>query len=95
MHVRELIERLRAADPDATVLLLDEYGDNDDADEVHEVDVQRSPWTHETGLCANSRYEVYYPGPAETREAAYHEVVARPIHVVVLSSGPTNLRYEL
>jgi hypothetical protein len=85
---------VRAVDPDATVLFLDEYGDSDDADEVHEVDLQRAPWTHETGLCANVPYEVYYPGPAETREAAYHDVVVHLIHVVVLSSGPTNLRYE-
>lgn len=91
MKVRELVEQLRGADSDATVLWLDEYGDLDEADEVRQVDVRVESWAHEVGFRGDERYEVLCPGPANEPKPGCRDVVLRELRVVVLSSGPSNL----
>jgi hypothetical protein len=94
MNVRELMSKLQDADPDATVLFLNEHADSDEGEEVREVLMPETNWTREQGIVGNSAYAVHYPGQAELRGPAYRAVVANSERVVVLSSGPTNLRYE-
>jgi hypothetical protein len=94
MTVRELIDMLRQADPSSLVLFLGEYADCDEADEIKEVVIPRQPWTHERGKYAGERYDVRYPGPFGQREAGYVDVTHEVESVVVLSTGPTNLRFN-
>jgi hypothetical protein len=95
MRVRELLAMLRDADPDSVVLFIDRYADSDESDEVREVYIPASAWTHEHGFYANSEYEVLYPGMPEVRDEGYRDVVYKSERVIVLSAGPTNLRFEL
>ncbi|CAM2153100.1 conserved protein of unknown function [Pararobbsia alpina] len=94
MTVRELIEKLAEVDPDAIVIWLDEYADRDESDEVREVDARGENWTRETGYYGSGWFEVRYPGDPVRREPEYNGIVTEHIRVVVLSSGPTNLRFE-
>jgi len=94
MKVRELMEHLRNADPEATVLFLDEYADCDQADEVRQVTMPATNWTCERHADGDRAYDIHYPGPPERRDAPRQEEVTHSERVVVLSSGPTNLRFE-
>jgi hypothetical protein len=94
MNVSELMSKLQDADPEATVIFLSEHADSDEGEEVREVLTPETNWTHEHGVVGNSAYAVHYPGEAELRGPDCRAVVVSSERVVVLSSGPTNLRYE-
>jgi hypothetical protein len=95
MTVGELIELLRTADASSRVLFLGEYADSDEADEVSEVVIPRDAWTFERGRFEDREFSACYPGPAAEREDGYYtDVTHVSERVVVLSSGPTNLRYD-
>ncbi|MEM5299088.1 hypothetical protein VSR82_32800 [Burkholderia sp. JPY481] len=93
MIVKELLARLAHVDPEAEVLFLGSYADVSEADEVQHVDIRSETWTHEKGMCAGEQYEARYPGNPAERESDYTNVVTCRVRVVVLSAGPTNLRY--
>ena len=93
MTVAELINLLQQADPSSKVLFLGEYADADEADEIQEVVIPTSEWTHEEGCYEGRQYEVRYPGPAAQREVGYTDVKHETERVVLVSTGPTNLRY--
>ena len=93
MRVRELVAMLRDADPDSIVLFIDRYADSNASDEVREVYIPTSAWTYERGCYAGRAYEVRYPDEPELREEGYANVVHVSERVVVLSAGPTNLRF--
>jgi hypothetical protein len=93
MTVSELIELLRTADASSRVLFLGEYADSDEADEVCEVVIPRDAWTFERGRFEDREFSACYPGPAAERDG-YTDVTHVSERVVVLSSGPTNLRYD-
>jgi hypothetical protein len=92
MTVGELIELLRTADASSRVLFLGEYAGSDEADEVCEVVIPRDAWTFERGRFEDGEFSACYPGPAPEREDGYTDVTHVSERVVVLSSGPTNLR---
>lgn len=95
MKVRELLELLKGAPQDSVVLFMDEYADVDETDEIRQVDIQPTPWTHETGRYNGEAFEVRYPGPPDSRaETGYGDIVHVAESVVILSSGPTNLRFR-
>ncbi|MCG5077519.1 BPSL0761 family protein [Paraburkholderia tagetis] len=94
MRVSELIEQLVTADPDSVVLFLDSYADIDESDEIQEVLVDSHLWTYETGEHHGIGYEVRYPGGPRATDGVDHKVTMQLVErVVVLSDGPTNLRY--
>jgi hypothetical protein len=93
MKVRELLAQLAHADPEAEVFFLDQHADASEADAVQQVDIQSETWTHERGLYRGEPYESLYPGAPAECDSDYTGVVARSLRVVVLSAGPTNLRY--
>jgi hypothetical protein len=94
MTVAELIEMLRRTDPQAKVLYLGEYADVDESDEIREVVISQSEWTHERGRYEGREYAVRYPGRYCEREAGYTDVTHEREKVVVLSTGQTNLHYH-
>lgn len=94
MTVAELIDVLRDADPSSRVLFLGEYADSNEGDEVCEVVIPRDPWTFERGRYRTEDFSAYYPGPAAAREEGYSDVTHASTRVVVLSTGPTNLRFD-
>lgn len=94
MKVQALLTQLALADPQAEVLFLDLHADADGADVVRLVDIRQEPWTHERGTYgSNEPYEAWYPGKPEERDSNYTDIVSKTTRVVVLSAGPTNLRY--
>jgi hypothetical protein len=93
LTVRELIEILRDAPQDSVVLFMDECPDNGEADEVGMVDIQQIEWTHERGRAVNENYAYHYPGPPVTPDERCSDVVQAVERVIVLSPGPTNLRF--
>jgi len=93
LTVSELIEILRQAPQERQVLFLDSYADLDEADEVSQVDIQNTTWTHESGRAGREKYACHYPGQRETRDEQHSDVVQIVESVIVLSSGPTNLRF--
>lgn len=93
MKVEELVAQLALADPRAEVLFLDQCSDADETDEVRLVDIRSENWTHERGLYSGEPYEARYPGKPCERESGYADIVTSAERVVVLSAGPTNLRY--
>ncbi|SRR6266702_629652 len=93
VNVQELMAQLAQADPQAEVLFLDLHADADEADEVRLVDIRTESWTHERGMYGNERYEAFYPGEPCERESGYSSIVTSEERVVVLSAGPTTLRY--
>lgn len=94
MKVREILNALRDVDPDSIVVFMAQYADSNESDEVREVHVPTEAWTHERGSYGSSEYEVRYPGAPEPRaDDAYKDVVYETERVVVLSDGPTNLRF--
>jgi hypothetical protein len=95
MTVAELIAALRGADPASRVLFLGEYADCDEGDEIREVVIPQDAWTYDSGRYAGREYAVRYPGPPAQREdTGYTDVTQVPERVVVLSTGPTNLRFD-
>jgi hypothetical protein len=95
MKVRELLVQLAHADPESEVLFLNSNADVSEADVVRMVDVRPEAWTQERGMCADARYEARYPGRPAERDSTYSRIATSSIRVVVLSAGPTNLRYTL
>jgi len=94
MTVRELIESLKAADPDSSVLFLENYADVGESDEVSHVVISKRLWVHETGGYFGDRYELRLPESERGEvEDGRTDVVQRLERVVVLSNGPTNLRF--
>jgi hypothetical protein len=93
MTVGELIDQLLQADRGSRVLFLSEYADSDEAVEILEVVIPAFAWTHEQGSYAGRRYDVRYPGPAAQREPGYKQEFHSG-RVVILSTGPTNLRFR-
>ncbi len=93
MRVRELIAVLADADPDSVAVFLDSYADGDESDEIQEVFILSELWTHEKGYCLGVRYEVRYPGHPRADDDC-HDVTQKREHVVVMSNGPTNLKYD-
>lgn len=94
MTVAELFDALRGADPASRVLFLGEYADCDEADEICEVVIPQDAWTYDSGRYAGRKYSVRYPGPAVERDTGYSDVTQLSERVVVLSTGPTNLRFD-
>lgn len=94
LRVKELVERLANADPDSVVVYLDSYADVDESDEICEVLVDLNLWTHEVGTHHGTHYEVRYPGGPRATDSDSRVVTTQAVErVVVLSDGPTNLRY--
>ncbi|MGU7783269.1 hypothetical protein [Burkholderia sp. PU8-34] len=85
MTVKELMEALSTAAPEARVLFLGFGADLDEAVEVSAVCSDRRPWTHEDGAYGRGRYEVYYRGAPVVREAGYSDVNTQSVRVVLLS----------
>ncbi|MGF6809521.1 hypothetical protein OKW30_004647 [Paraburkholderia sp. Clong3] len=92
MKVRELVTLLADADPESVVLFLDSHADSDGSEEICEVLIPSELWIHEKGYSFGSRYEVRYPGHPRA-DVDCCDVTHTSEHVVVLSNGPTNLRY--
>lgn len=80
MKVRELLARLRDADPEAEVRFMPLAADSTESDSVDEVEFQAELWTFEEG----DGYSVYYPGEPEQRDAHYENVRCRLLPVVLL-----------
>lgn len=94
MRVRELIRQLFNAEPDSVVLFLESHAWVDESDEILEIFVDSNVWTYETGARFGEPYEVRYPGIPRAPDEENHVVTTQSVeHVVVLSNGPTNLRY--
>ena len=94
MRVRELLTRLSPLDPDAVVLYLDEYADASDAVEIKEVVVPGESWTCERHESSDGRFEeVYHPTGQLSLGWNGATDTHRQESVVVVSTGPTNLRY--
>ncbi|WP_296658559.1 hypothetical protein [Paraburkholderia sp.] len=95
MTVKELIELLKAAPPDSIVLFMEQFASWTEGEEIQQVDVRPEPWLHERGHHRDDTYEAHIPATLKDprEEAGYHDVTWRPESVVVLSSGPTNLRF--
>ncbi|CAL8473564.1 hypothetical protein [Caballeronia sp. S22] len=94
MRVRELIEMLRGADAESVVLFLENYADMGESDEISNVLIPQTPWVHETGAYFGDRYEIRLPASERGEvESGRTDVVQRFERVVVLSNGPTNLRF--
>jgi hypothetical protein len=97
MKLRELMSALADADPESTVVFLEDYADSDQSSEVREVIIPKSSWTCERGLFYGDEYEVRYPGEPQSAfqdDAAYTGVVYNPERVVILSNGPTDLKRD-
>lgn len=80
MKVRELLEQLRDADPDAEVRFMAVGADETESDSVDDVEIQHEPWTFETG----KGYSVWYAGEPEPRGEDYENVEYRRLPVVLL-----------
>ena len=96
MKVKELIALLSVAPPDSVVVFIEQQGDLDETEEIRQVDVRPEPWLHERGQYRDERYEVHYPATLRDPrdEPGYDDVTWQGENVVVLSSGPTNLRFH-
>ena len=92
MTARDLIALLQQADPESTVLFLDDYADLSEADEVFDVLIPADPWTHECGRCHGEKYSIHYPDSFEPRDESYTDVTHEVRRVVLLTNGPTNFR---
>lgn len=94
MRVDDLVEQLLNANPSSVVLYLDSYADVEESDEISEVFVDSNVWTHEKGVRHGESYEKRYPHGPRPSDGEGHEVISQTVEgVVVLSNGPTNLRY--
>jgi len=93
LTVRELIAILKDAPQDSRVLFMTEYADEGEADEVAQVDIQKVDWTYESGKAVRETYSYHRPGPLEPSDERCSDVVQTIERVIVLSPGPTNLRF--
>jgi hypothetical protein len=92
MTARELIALLQRADPESTVLFLDDYADLSESDELFDVIIPAEPWTHERGTCGGAGYSVRYPDAFEPRDESYSDVTHDAQRVVLITNGPSNFR---
>ncbi len=92
MTARELIALLQSADPDSTVLFLDDYADLSESDELFDVIIPAEPWTHERGKYGGNGCSVHYPEAFEPRDAKYSEAIHEAQRVVLHMNGETNFR---
>lgn len=93
MTVAQLVTALVCSKPNSYVLFLTHYADVEEADGVRQVSIQETTWTHERGEYRGAPYDVWYPRGPVPREDSYHNVAYEAVRVVVLSDGPTNLRF--
>jgi hypothetical protein len=93
LTVRELIAILRRAPQDNVVLFITEHADEGEADEVALVDIQTVDWTYERGIAIREVYAFHHPGLPESPDERCTEVTQTIERVVLLSPGPTNLRF--
>jgi hypothetical protein len=91
----ELLSILREVAPESEVLFMDPYADASESDVVQHVFAPVLPWIRERGHESGIEYECRYPGSPAERDESYIDVSCANEMVVVLSSGPTNLRYGL
>lgn len=94
MRVRELIDKLRVADPSSVVLFLENYADVSESDEIRYGLVPRTPWMRETGRCFGEAYDVRLPEREIEAEPGRTDVVQIREPVVILSNGLTNIRFN-
>lgn len=96
MTVRELIERLLAADPNAVILHLEPHDDASDAQEVHEVMCLREEWTCERRQTNNgTTIDVNRPARHVLTLGWNAKADAQKAErVVVLSSGRPGALYD-
>lgn len=93
MTVAQLVTALVCSEPNSYVLFLTHYADVEEADGVRQVSMQETTWTHERGEYRGDPYDVWYPRSPVPRKDNYHDVTYEAVPVVVLSDGPTNLRF--
>jgi len=83
--VSELVERLRAADPAATVAFLAWGADEDEVEEVDAVVVPRRMWMRETFNSSGREYKILHEGVSRTDLGPEcKNVVQQPVSVVIL-----------
>ena len=70
MKVRELVELLEPADPDAEVLVFPQYADPSDGGPLAEVTIPEQRWTHETEICEGAAMNHLISGPGASGAAA-------------------------
>jgi hypothetical protein len=93
MTVAELIERLRLADPNATVMFLPSGADEDELEDVSAVAAFGPHWTRERGVDKGRPYEFIYAGqPRRGFREECENVVYDALAVVVLSVDDEFLR---
>lgn len=92
VKVSQLVELLKAADPNAEVLVFPPHADPTDGAPLAEVLVPDDYWTHETGLCNGSDYEIFYPGAPEAIAPPYSNVDRRKLKVVLVGEELGNFR---
>lgn len=88
MKVKDLLDVLRGADPDATVILLPEdETDESDGQEVRSAYPGGMTWTRERGVSKGRPYESLYPGGPHC-ELRYdcEQVAYETVPVVVLGA---------
>lgn len=93
MTVAQLVNALVSAEPNSHVLFMTHYADVEESDGVRQAEIQESNWTHERGVHSGEPYDVWYPWAPAPRGDGYHDVTYESVQVVVLSDGPTNLRF--
>jgi len=88
MKVSELMELLRGADPDATVMLLPYGATEADAHEVRCIHPGGVNWTRERGLDKGREYEFLYPGePHRDVRTECEQVACETVSVVLLAEN--------
>ena len=92
MRVRELLDRLGGADPEALVLVFPQYPDYSDAAVLRDVIVPEKHWTHESGLCSGEPYEVFYPMDPDPLMPPYSDVRTERVAVVLIGEDLGNFR---
>ncbi|WP_322034417.1 BPSL0761 family protein [Burkholderia sp. BCC1970] len=93
MTAAQLVTALVCSEPNSHVLFLTHYADVEEADGVRQVSMLETAWTHERGEYRGDPYDVWYPRGPVPREDSYQDVTYEAVRVVVLSDGPTNLRF--
>jgi hypothetical protein len=94
MRVRELIEKLAEADPEAVVLVYPPHADFDDGGQLGDVLLPAQPWIWEIAVWSGERYETFYPGEAEKRDESYSNVETQRVPVVLLGEELQNFRLQ-
>jgi hypothetical protein len=92
MTVADLMDRLRDADPDATVMLLPNGDDEQDAQEVRAITVGGVGWTYERGIDKGRAYEFLYAGePHIELRTDCEDVTYKKVDVVMLAADEESL----